>query len=105
MCIDFRKLNDLQPEVHRADSETGGNISLLPLPKIDEMYGRLKGAKYFTTLDLRSGYYHIGLSKGSKAKTAFITPFGKYQFEVMPFGLAQAPCLFSAINFNDSSRL
>ena len=52
MCIDFRKLNDLQPKVHCADSETGGNISLVPLPKIDEMYGRLKGAKYFTTLDL-----------------------------------------------------
>ena len=52
MCIDFRKLNDLQPEVRRADSQTGGNISLVPLPKIDEMYGRLKGAKYFTTLDL-----------------------------------------------------
>ena len=78
MCIDFRKLNDLQPEVHRADSQTGGNISLVPLPKIDEIYGRLKGAKYFTTLDLRSGYYHIGLSENSKAKMAFVTPFGKY---------------------------
>ena len=41
MCIDFRKLNELQPEVQCADSETGGNISLVPLPKIDEMYGRL----------------------------------------------------------------
>ena len=41
MCIDFRKLNELQPEVCHADSETGGNISLVPLPKIDEMYGRL----------------------------------------------------------------
>ena len=97
MCIDFRKLNDLQPEVHRADSQTGGNISLVPLPKIDEMYGRLKGAKYFTTLDLQSGYYHIGLSEGSKAKTAFITPFGKYQFEVVPFGLAQAPVYFQQL--------
>ena len=97
MCIDFRKLNDLQPEVHRADSETGGNISLVPLPKIDEMYGRLKGAKYFTTLDLQSGYYHIGLSEGSKAKTAFVTPFGKYQFEVVPFGLAQAPAYFQQL--------
>ena len=62
MCIDFRKLNKLQPEVHCVDSETGGNISLVPLPKIDEMYGRLKGAQVFSTLDLRSGYYHIGLS-------------------------------------------
>ena len=41
MCIDFRKLNELQPEVCCADSETGGNISLVPLPKIDKMYGRL----------------------------------------------------------------
>ena len=41
MYIDFRKLNELQPEVHCADSETGGNISLVPIPKIDEMYGRL----------------------------------------------------------------
>ena len=97
MCIDFRKLNDLQPEVHHADSQTGGNISLVPLPKIDEMYGRLKGAKYFTTLDLQSGYYHIGLSESSKAKTAFIIPFGKYQFEVVPFGLAQAPVYFQQL--------
>ena len=97
MCIDFRKLNDLQPEVHHADSQTGGNISLVPLPKINKMYGRLKGAKYFTTLDLRSGYYHIGLSESSKAKTAFVTPFGKYQFEVVPFGLAQAPAYFQQL--------
>ena len=97
MCIDFRKLNELQPEVHRADSETGGNISLVPLPKIDEMYGRLQGAKVFTTLDLRSGYYHISLSENSKAKTAFVTPFGKYQFEAVPFGLAQALVYFQQL--------
>ena len=88
MCIDFRKLNELQPEVWHADTETGGNISLVPLPKIDEMYSRLKGTKVFSTLDLRSGYYHIRLSESSKEKTTFITPFGKYQFETVPFGLA-----------------
>ena len=97
MCIDFRKLNDLQPKVCHADSQTGGNISLVPLPKINEIYGRLKGAKYFTTLDLCSGYYHIGLSESSKAKTAFITDFSKYQFEVVPFGLAQAPAYFQQL--------
>ena len=97
MCIDFKKLNDLQPKVRHADSETGGNISLVLLPKIDEMYGRLRGAKYFTTLDLQSGYYHIGLSEGSKAKTVFVTPLGKYQFEVVPFGLAQAPAYFQQL--------
>ena len=61
------------------------------------MYGRLKSAKYFTTLDLRSGYYHIGLSENSKAEMAFITPLGKYQFEVVPFGLAQAPAYFQQL--------
>ena len=40
---------------------------------------------------MRSGYYHISLSENSKAKTAFVTPFGKYQFEAVPFGLVQAP--------------
>ena len=47
------------------------NLSLIPLLKIDEMYGSLNGAKIFTTLDLGSGYYHITLNNGSKAKTAF----------------------------------
>ena len=55
------------------------------------MYGRLRGAKVFSTLDLRSSYYHISLSESSKAKMAFVTPFCKNQFEAVPFGLAQAP--------------
>ena len=55
------------------------------------MYTNLHGAWIFTTLDLRSGYYHIGIDKESKAKTAFVTPFGKYEFNAIPFGLAQAP--------------
>ena len=79
------------------DSETGGNISLVPLSKIDEMYGRLQGAKVFTTLGLRSGYYQIGLSENSKAKTAFVTPFGKYHFEAVPFGPAQASAYFQQL--------
>ena len=93
MCVDFRKINDLQPQVRRVDSATSGNISLVPLPKIDEMYA----AKIFTTLDLRSSYYHINLDKESKAKTAFVTPFGKYEFNTVPFGLAQAPAYFQQL--------
>ena len=46
---------------------------------------------------MRSGYCHIGLSENSKAKTAFVTPFGKYQFEAVPFGLAQAPAYFQQL--------
>ena len=46
---------------------------------------------------MRNRYYHIGLSENSKAKTAFVTPFGKYQFEAVPFGLAQAPAYFQQL--------
>ena len=97
MCVDFRKINDLQPQVRRVDSATSANISLVPLPKIDEMYAALRGAKIFTTLDLRSGYYHINLDEESKAKTAFLTPFRKYEFNSIPFGLAQAPAYFQQL--------
>ena len=61
------------------------------------MYTNLCGAKNFTTLDLRSGYYHIALDNESKAKTAFFTPFGKYEFNAVPFGLAQAPAYFQQL--------
>ena len=99
MCVDFRKINELQPKTRRVDKQTDtqGNLSLIPLPKIDEMYANLRGAKVFTTLDLRSGYYHIALDQESKAKTAFVTPFGKYEFNAVPFGLAQAPAYFQQL--------
>ena len=58
------------------------------------MYAKLKGAKFFSTIDLRSGYYHIALGKDSHAKTAFVTSFGKYEFLQVSFGLAQAPAYF-----------
>ena len=105
MCVDFRKINDLQPQVRRVDSATSGNISLVPLPKIDEMYAALRGAKIFTTLDLRSGYYHINLDEESKAKTAFVTPFGKYEFNSCSFWFSTGTSIFPTINFNGFTRL
>ena len=96
LCIDFRKVNELQQEVITA-GKTKGQISIHPLPKIDEMYVKLEGAKVFSTIDLRSGYHHIALGKSSRAKTAFVMPFGKYEFLMVPFGLAQAPAYFQLL--------
>ena len=96
LCVDFRKVNKLQQEVITA-GKTKGQISIHPLSKIDEMYAKLKGAKVFSTIDLRSGYHQITLGKSSRAKTAFVMPFSKYQFLMVPFGLAQAPAYFQLL--------
>ena len=96
LCMDYRKVNALQQEVKRTDRGTGC-LSLYPLPKIDEMFAKLKGARCFSTIDLRSGYYHIGLTHESRAKSAFVVPMGKWEFKQTPFGLSQAPAYFQLL--------
>ena len=64
------------------------------LQKIDELFDLLKGAKYFTALDLHSGYYHIILDEESIPKSAFTTVFGKCKFLRPPFGLSQGSDFF-----------
>ena len=97
MCVDYRRINKLQPEVTEADGGKGC-ISLISLPKIDELYAKLKGYQMFSNFDLRSGYYHIGLSDSVKPKSAFVlSSLGKYQFNRVPFGLAQAPAYFQKL--------
>ena len=96
LCIDYRKVNALQQEVKRTDKSTGC-LSLYPLPKIDEMFSKLGGATVFSTIDLHSGYYHIGLTRESRAKSAFVVPMGKWQFKCTPFGLSQAPAYFQLL--------
>ena len=93
LCVDYRKVNALQQEVKQMDRGTGC-LSLYPLPKIDEMFPKLKGARCFSTIDLQSGYYHIGLTHESRAKSAFVIPMGKWEFKRTPFGLRQAPAFF-----------
>ena len=101
--MDYRKLNKLQPEVTKADGGKGC-ISLIPLPKIDELYSKLKGYKVFSSLDLRSGYYCIVLSDSAKPKTAFVlSSLGKYQFNRVPFGITQAPAYFQKLQ-NDAVK-
>jgi hypothetical protein len=82
MCVDYRGLN----------ADTVRNRYQLPL--INQLLDRLRSAKVFTRVDLRSAYYLLRVRKGDKWKTAFLTPFGHFQFNVMPFGLTNAPATF-----------
>ena len=79
-CIDYRDLN----AVTKADT--------YPLPHINDLLDQLGKSHYFSTLDLASGYWQIRVHPDSCEKTAFVTPQGLYEFQVMPFGLTPRLC-------------
>ena len=97
LCVDYRALNSLLPPVKKAFSKAKGILTLVPLPKIDEIYARLRNSTIYSTFDMRSGYYHMVLSKKSRPKSAFVSSFGKWEFKRCPFGLAQAPAYFQRL--------
>ena len=84
LVIDYRALNKVTRKF------------VWPMPKVEDI-SQLNGAKYFSTLDLRAGYHHIGLTTDLIPKTAFTSPFGKYEYVKVPFGLAQAPPYFKEL--------
>ena len=106
LCVDFRKVNKLQQQVI-TEGKSKGQISIHTLPKIDEMYAKLKGAKVLSTIDLGSGYHHIALGKDSRAEIAFVTPFGKYEF-LMSYGsiwFSSGSSLFSVTHEQSTRRI
>ena len=94
LCMDYRVFNYLLPAVTQAMGNKKGALALIPLPKIDELFALLKEAKYYTTIDLQSGYYHIKLDEESIPISALTTVFGKCEFLRLPFGLSQSPDIF-----------
>ena len=98
MAIDYRHLNKQMPFVKSVDSNKKGAVSLIPLPKIDQLFARLNGAVIFSAIDIRQGYHHIALSEDAIPKTAFSLETGeKWEFLKVPFGLSQAPAYFMAL--------
>ncbi|GBM53776.1 Retrovirus-related Pol polyprotein from transposon 297 [Araneus ventricosus] len=84
-CVDYRKLN----EITKKDS--------YPLPRVDDTLDALNGSQWFTTLDLKSGYWQVEIRPEDREKTAFTTGRGLWQFKVMPFGLYNAPATFERL--------
>ena len=97
LCVDYRAVNSLLPPVKKAFSKAKGVLTLVPLPKIDEIYARLKGSWIYPTFYMRSGYYHMALSKRARPKTAFVSAYGKCAIQEMPIWVGPGSSLLSEV--------
>ena len=83
LCVDYRTIKKVTVK------------NSYPLPRIDDLFDRLARAKYFSRIDLRSGYHQIRIAQGDEEKTTCRTRYGSFEFLVMPFGLCNAPMTFT----------
>ena len=82
LCIDYRGLNEktiFDPQ---------------PMPKLDDIFNKLGNARFISKIDCTKGFWQIPLEESTKEKSGFVTPFGHYQFNVMPFGMVNSGATF-----------
>jgi hypothetical protein len=82
MCVDYRLLNDVTIK------------NKYPLPRIEDLFDQMRGARVFSKIDLRSGHHQMKIRPSDIPKTAFSTRYGLYEFIVISFGLTNAPAYF-----------
>ena len=91
LVIDYQKLNQQLISAESAQNKSKGLLALIPTPKIEHIWYKLRKAKYLSAIDLRSGYHHIPIAENDCHKSAFVCEYGKFEFKRASFGISTCP--------------